>query len=79
MPNAGTSIPDYLDRRAQAPSLESLAIFTERPRTLAGEDLRNACAWRSRQRRCSKCFAPGRLGRTFTADEGRSATSGSRF
>jgi hypothetical protein len=34
--NAGTSIPDYLDRREQAPSLESLAIFTERPRTLAG-------------------------------------------
>ena len=26
MPNAGTSIPDYLDRREQAPSLESLAI-----------------------------------------------------
>ena len=25
--NAGTAIPDYLERREQAPSLESLAIF----------------------------------------------------
>jgi predicted permease len=36
---AGTSIPDYLDRREQAPSLEDLAIFTGTQRTLglAGE------------------------------------------
>jgi hypothetical protein len=33
---AGTSIPDYLDRRERAPSLEDLAIFTARPRTLGG-------------------------------------------
>jgi predicted permease len=26
--NAGTSIPDYLDRRSQAPSLEDLAMYT---------------------------------------------------
>lgn len=31
---AGTSIPDYLDRRAEAPSLESLAIWTFTQRTL---------------------------------------------
>jgi predicted permease len=38
LPNAGTSIPDYLDRREQAPSLESLAILTVASRTLAAED-----------------------------------------
>jgi predicted permease len=34
---AGTSIPDYLDRREQAPSLEELAIFTGTQRTLGLE------------------------------------------
>ena len=70
MPNAGTSIPDYLDRRAQAPSLESLAIFTERPRTLAGEGppqrLRVALASAS----LFEVLRTGpALGRVFTADE----------
>jgi predicted permease len=37
LPYANTSIPDYLDRREQAPSLESLAIMTAAPRTLAVE------------------------------------------
>src|SRR5688572_25060542 len=36
LPNAGTAIPDYLERR-DAPSLESLAIIAEQPRTLGGE------------------------------------------
>src|SRR5215510_7950472 len=31
---AGTAIPDYIERREQAPSLESLAIITEQPRTI---------------------------------------------
>ncbi|HUQ52125.1 MAG TPA: ABC transporter permease, partial [Gammaproteobacteria bacterium] len=35
--NAGTAIPDYLERRAQAPSLENLAIVAEQPRTLASD------------------------------------------
>jgi predicted permease len=35
--NPGTSIPDYLERREQASSLENLAIFMEEPRTLAGD------------------------------------------
>jgi predicted permease len=35
--NAGTAIPDYLERREQAPSLESLAIFSSSPRTLTGD------------------------------------------
>ena len=34
---AGTSIPDYLERRAQAGSLEDLAIVATNPRTLTGE------------------------------------------
>jgi predicted permease len=38
LPVANVSIPDYLDRREQAPSLESLAIMTAAPRTLAAED-----------------------------------------
>jgi predicted permease len=33
----GTSVPDYLDRRGQAPSLENLAIYAPEERTLSGE------------------------------------------
>ncbi|MCC6201637.1 MAG: ABC transporter permease [Gammaproteobacteria bacterium] len=36
LPFAGTSIPDYLDRRERAPSLADLAIYTGIPRTLGG-------------------------------------------
>ena len=36
--DAGTSVPSYLDRRTQAPSLESLAIVMPSQRTLAGEE-----------------------------------------
>jgi predicted permease len=35
--NAGISIPDYVDRRAQAPSLEELGIYRVAGRALAGE------------------------------------------
>jgi predicted permease len=35
--NAGTAIPDYIERREQAPSLESLAIFATAGRTLSGD------------------------------------------
>ena len=70
MANAGTSIPDYLDRREQAPSLESLAIFTEQPLTLAGD----GPPQRLRVARASASLfevlrAGPALGRTFTADE----------
>ncbi|HUG97668.1 MAG TPA: ABC transporter permease [Gammaproteobacteria bacterium] len=34
---AGTAIPDYVERREQAPSLEELAIFTGTQRTLGGQ------------------------------------------
>lgn len=33
----GTSVPDYLDRREQAGSLEDLAIYTREERTLTGD------------------------------------------
>src|SRR5262245_5106541 len=36
LPNAGTAIPDYLERR-EAPSLESLAIVAQAPRTLSSD------------------------------------------
>jgi predicted permease len=35
--NAGTAIPDYIERRQQAPSLENLGIITNQPLTLAGD------------------------------------------
>jgi len=35
--NAGTAIPDYLERREQASSLEDLAIVATLPRTLSGD------------------------------------------
>jgi predicted permease len=37
LPNAGTAIPDYLERREQAPSLESLAIVNTGARTLLSQ------------------------------------------
>jgi predicted permease len=70
MTNAGTSIPDYLDRREQASSLAGLAIVAEQPRTLSGEGppqrLRVA-------RSSASVFEVLRvgpaMGRAFTADE----------
>jgi predicted permease len=35
--NAGTAVPDYLERREQAPSLESLAIVAAGTQTLTGD------------------------------------------
>ena len=67
---AGTSIPDYLDRREQATSLEELAIFSNVARTLSGDDLPQ----RLLMTRVSPSFfdvfrtAP-MLGRPFTAEE----------
>lgn len=37
LPNAGTAIPDYLERRVQAESLEDLGILTAGMRTLGGD------------------------------------------
>lgn len=67
---AGTSIPDYLDRREQAPSLQDLGIFTFTQRTLG---LEGAPEQISVQRVSPSMFstlgvAP-LLGRTFDEDE----------
>ncbi len=54
--NAGTAIPDYLERRDQAKSLESLAITAGMARTLGGDGRSVAPASRcERRRRCSQC------------------------
>lgn len=67
---AGTSIPDYLDRRAEAPSLEDLAIVTRSARTLTGEgpaeQLSVAMASASL---FSVLGVPPELGRAFTDAE----------
>jgi predicted permease len=69
LPNAGTAIPDYLERR-DAPSLEGLAIISEQPRTLGGD----GAPQRVRVARTSSSLfevlrtGPA-LGRVYTADE----------
>jgi len=69
LPNAGTAIPDYLDRR-EAPSLESLGIVAQASRTLSSDGR----AQRVRIARASASLfevlriGPS-LGRAFTADE----------
>jgi predicted permease len=72
LPKASVSIPDYLDRRTQAPSIEETALFTGRAVTLAEEG-------RPEQLRAlavtpSFFSTLGRqpfLGRAFTEDEAR--------
>ena len=68
--NAGTAIPDYIERREQAPSLENLAIITEQPRTLAGDGppQRVRVGMTSASLFDVLRVAPA-LGRVFTADE----------
>src|SRR5262245_33053683 len=67
---AGTSIPDYLDRRAQAPSLEDLAIVAPEERTLDGDGQPQQV---SLVRASASLFdvlgAAPTLGRAFTAQE----------
>jgi hypothetical protein len=67
---AGTSIPDYLDRRDRAPSLEQLAIFANTARTLSVDESPE----RLTITRVSPSFfdvfrVPPMLGRGFTAEE----------
>ncbi len=72
LPNAGTAIPDYLERREQAPSLENLAIVAEFPRTLAGDGPPQRLQV---ARASSSLFDVLRtqpaIGRAFTEDEAR--------
>jgi len=72
LPNAGTAIPDYIERREQAQSLENLGIVSQQVRTLAGDGRPQ----RIRVSRASVSLfdvlrVPLALGRVFTEDEER--------
>ncbi len=66
----GSSIPDYLDRREQAPSLESLAIFTPAPRAVTGDGpAEQLSAVRASPSLFAVLGVPPALGRAFTEAE----------
>ena len=68
--NAGTAIPDYLERREQAPSLESLAIWTGAARTLGGEgEPLRVLTTRASPSLFTVLRAAPQIGRVFTEDE----------
>lgn len=70
LPNAGTAIPDYIERRAQAQSLEELAIVSQQPRTLAGEGPpRRVTVARASASLFDVLRVPPALGRAFGEDE----------
>ncbi len=77
LPNAGISIPDYLDRRAQAPSLAELGIFRIAGRALAGEGPTQevAVAMASPSLFAVLGVAP-QLGRAFTEQEATPGNDG---
>lgn len=66
---AGSSIPDYLDRREQASSLEEIAIFTNTARTLAGDEQQRLTITRASPSLFDVFRVPPMLGRAFTAAE----------
>jgi predicted permease len=70
--NAGTAIPDYIERREQARSLENLAIVAQFPRTLVsdGPPQRLQIAVASPSLFDVLRVAPA-IGRTFTEDEAK--------
>ena len=66
----GSSIPDYLDRRAQAPSLENLAILTPASRALTAEEPATQLnSVRASPSLFSVLGVAPALGRVFTEDE----------
>jgi len=68
--NAGTAIPDYLERREQAKSLESLAIVTGAARTLGGEgEPLRLLTTRASASLFTVLRSTPRIGRVFTDDE----------
>jgi len=68
--NAGTAIPDYLERREQAKSLESLAITAGAARTLGGEgEPLRLVTMRASVSLFSVLRVTPRIGRVFTDDE----------
>jgi predicted permease len=67
---AGTSIPDYLDRRAEAPSLEDLALYTWGGFALGSEGApEQVTAIRATPSLFDVLGVAPQLGRAFTADE----------
>jgi putative ABC transport system permease protein len=67
---AGTSIPDYLDRREQAPSLADLAIVTRSARTVTGGGrAEQLSVVRASPSLFSVLGMAPTLGRVFTDDE----------
>jgi predicted permease len=67
---AGTAIPDYVERREQAKSLESLAIVTTAPHTLVGEgDPERMLTARSSASLFTVLRTAPRIGRAFTEEE----------
>jgi predicted permease len=70
LPNAGTAIPDYIERREQAASLENLAIVSQFPRTLISD----GPPQRLQMVRASPSLfdvlrTPPAIGRAFTEEE----------
>jgi predicted permease len=69
LPNAGTAIPDYLDR-LEASSLDSLAIVARAPRTLSSEGPPQRVVVARASASLFEVLRVGpALGRAFTADE----------
>jgi predicted permease len=67
---AGTAIPDYIERRQEAKSLESLAIMTTEPRTLGAQgDPERVRIARASPSLFTVLRTPPKLGRAFTEDE----------
>ena len=70
LPNVGTAIPDYLERRAQATSLENLAIVSGIPRTLVSDGPpQRLLVIRASPSLFDVLRVPPVVGRTFTEDE----------
>ncbi len=77
LPEAAVSIPDYLDRRAQAPAIEDATLFSQRSVSLAdGGTPEQVRALRVTPSFFSTLARTPQLGRAFTEAE---ATSGDRF
>jgi predicted permease len=67
---AGTAIPDYIERREQAKSLESLAIIATEPKTLGAEgDPERVLIARASPSLFTVLRMTPQLGRTFTEEE----------
>src|SRR5688572_25948893 len=68
--NAGTAIPDYLERREQAASLEDLAIVSQFPRTLVSDGPpQRLQVVRASPSLFNVLRTPPAVGRVFTEDE----------